>query len=64
MARHRTHSIAFKRLVAHDYVAGEITYVAIAAGFVYVAVVLDAESRRVVGYAIGRSIDARPRLQP
>ena len=23
MARHRTHSIEFKRLVAHDYVAGE-----------------------------------------
>ena len=37
----------------------DITYVAIATGFVYVAVVLDAWSRRVVGYAIGRSIDAR-----
>jgi putative transposase len=38
---------------------GDITFVAIAAGFVYVAVVLDAWSRRVVGYAIGRRIDAR-----
>ena len=28
-------------------------------GFVYVAVILDAWSRRVVGYAIGRSLDAR-----
>ena len=28
-------------------------------GFVYVAVILDAWSRRVVGYAISRSIDAR-----
>lgn len=37
----------------------DITYVAIAAGFVSVAVILDAWSRRVVGYAIGRSIDAR-----
>lgn len=37
----------------------DITYVAIAVGFVYVAVILDAWSRRVVGYAIGRSIDAR-----
>jgi putative transposase len=37
----------------------DITYVAIVAGFVYVAVVLDAWSRRVVGYGIGRSIDAR-----
>jgi putative transposase len=37
----------------------DITYVAIAGGFAYVAVVLDAWSRRVVGYAISRSIDAR-----
>ena len=34
-------------------------YVAVAAGFVYVAVILDAWSRRVVGYAISRSIDVR-----
>ena len=37
----------------------DITYVAIVGGFVYVAVILDAWSRRVVGYAISRSIDAR-----
>jgi putative transposase len=37
----------------------DITYIAIAAGFVYMAVILDAWSRRVVGYAISRSIDAR-----
>lgn len=37
----------------------DLTYVAIAIGFVYVAVILDAWSRRVVGYAISRSIDAR-----
>jgi putative transposase len=37
----------------------DITYVAILAGFVYVAIILDAWSRRVVGYAISRSIDAR-----
>lgn len=37
----------------------DLTYVAVAGGFAYVAVVLDAWSRRVVGYAIGRSIDAR-----
>ena len=30
----------------------DITYVAIAVGFVYLAVILDAWSRRVVGYAI------------
>ena len=37
----------------------DLTYVAITGGFAYVAVILDAWSRRVVGYAIGRSIDAR-----
>src|SRR5450631_1673982 len=37
----------------------DITYVAITAGFAYVAVILDAWSRRVVGYAISRSIDVR-----
>jgi putative transposase len=37
----------------------DITYVAITSGFVYLAVILDAWSRRVVGYAISRSIDAR-----
>ena len=39
--------------------AADITYVAVAGGFVYVAVILDAWSRAVVGYAISRSIDAR-----
>ena len=37
----------------------DLTYVEILAGFVYVAVILDAWSRRVVGYAISRSIDTR-----
>jgi putative transposase len=37
----------------------DITYLAITIGFVYVAVILDAWSRRVVGYSIGRSIDVR-----
>jgi len=37
----------------------DITYVAVTMGFVYVAVILDAWSRRVVGYAISRSIDVR-----
>jgi putative transposase len=37
----------------------DITYVAIRAGFVYVAVMLGAWSHRVAGYAIGRSIDVR-----
>ena len=37
----------------------DLTYIAIAVGFVYLAAILDAWSRRVVGYAISRSIDAR-----
>ena len=37
----------------------DLTYVAIATGFVYVAVILDAWSRRVIGYAISRRIDTR-----
>jgi putative transposase len=37
----------------------DMTYVTITSGFVYLAVILDAWSRRVVGYSIGRSIDAR-----
>ena len=38
---------------------GDITYIAISPGFVYLAAILDAWSRRVVGYAISRRIDAR-----
>ena len=37
----------------------DISYIAIATGFAYLATILDAWSRRVVGYAISRSIDAR-----
>jgi len=37
----------------------DLTYIAIATGFVYLAAILDAWSRRVVGYAISRSIDTR-----
>jgi putative transposase len=39
--------------------ASDITYVAVAAGFAYVAAILDAWSLRVVGHAISRSIDVR-----
>ncbi|MCC2662401.1 MAG: Mobile element protein [Geminicoccaceae bacterium] len=37
----------------------DISYIAVARGFVYLAVILDAWSRRVVGYALGRAIDTR-----
>jgi putative transposase len=39
--------------------AADLTYVTIPGGFVYLAAILDAWSRKVVGYAISRSIDAR-----
>ena len=35
----------------------DITYVAIATGLAYMAAILDGWSRRVIGYAISRSID-------
>ena len=38
---------------------GDITYIAIATGFAYLAVILDAWSRKIVGYALGRTIDVR-----
>jgi len=37
----------------------DITYITVATGFVYLAAILDAWSRRVVGYAISRRVDAR-----
>ena len=36
---------------------GDFTYIRIAAGFCYLAAILDACSRKVVGYAISRTID-------
>ena len=36
----------------------DLTYIRILSGFVYLAVILDAWSRRVVGWAISRRIDA------
>jgi putative transposase len=37
----------------------DITSIGVARGFVHLAVILDAWSRRVVGYALGRQIDTR-----
>src|SRR5260370_31270001 len=36
----------------------DITYIRLRAEFVYLAVVLDAFSRRVIGWALGRTLDA------
>lgn len=37
---------------------GDITHVALPTRFIYVAIIIDGCSRLVVGYAVGRSIDA------
>lgn len=37
----------------------DLTYIAIDRGFIYLAAILDAWSRRVIGYAVGRSLDSR-----
>ena len=37
----------------------DLTYIAILGGFVYLAAIMDAWSRRIVCYALGRRIDAR-----
>ena len=38
---------------------GDITYIRLRSGFVYLAVLIDAWSRRVVGYAVSRGMDVR-----
>lgn len=55
------------RFVTRDYEVhgpdqlwvADITYVAIKTGFVYLSVILDAWSRRVVGHALARDLEAR-----
>jgi len=37
----------------------DITYIRIEAGFVYLAVILDAFSRRIIGYCVSRGLDAQ-----
>ena len=42
----------------HQVWAADLTYIRIANGFVYLALILDLFSRRVIGGAISRHIDA------
>ena len=44
---------------ANQLWVADLTYVSIPGSFVYLAAVLDAWSRKVIGYAISRSMDAR-----
>ena len=43
----------------NQFWVANLTYVATSMGFVYLADILDAWSRKFVGYAISRSMDAR-----
>lgn len=48
------------RLTGTDQLwVADLTYIRIVAGFVFLAVILDAWSRRVVGYAVARHMDVR-----
>ena len=49
---------------ANQLWVADLTYIAIATGFVYLAAILDAWSRRVVGYAISRSHTKSVNLRP
>lgn len=47
----------------HDQLwVGDITYIRLRSGFVYPAVLIDAWSRKVVGYAVSQEIDVRLNL--
>jgi putative transposase len=50
---------ATSRFAPNQLWVADLTYVAIRTGFVYLAAVLDAWSRKVVGYTISRSMEAR-----
>jgi transposase InsO family protein len=41
----------------------DITYIRIRTGFVYLAAILDAYSRKVIGYAVSRSLDTSLTLE-
>ena len=49
----------FTSTAADQLWVADITYIGIGRSFVYFAIILDAWSRRVVGYALGRQIDTR-----
>jgi putative transposase len=53
------HARGFTPTAANQLWVADITYIAIARSFVYLAVILDAWSRRVVGYALSRQVDTR-----
>jgi putative transposase len=59
MVMDRQRTLFEERYDLSDQPIPGVTDIAIATSFVYLAAILDAWSRRMVGYAIGRRIDAR-----
>jgi len=51
-------SLSARSIPGHEWVA-DITYIRILTGFLYLAVVLDLFSRKVIGWAISEQIDAQ-----
>jgi len=54
-------NLAIKRI--NQVWCSDITYIGLASGFVYLAAIIDAFSRKIVGYAIGRSLAAELALE-
>jgi putative transposase len=57
-AVYRNLTAGFQATAANQLWVADITYIRLREGFVYLAVVLDAWSRRVVGWALGESLEA------
>lgn len=53
----------FEAAGPHQKLVGDITYLPTAEGFIYLAILLDLHSRRIVGYAVGSTLEARLALQ-
>jgi putative transposase len=49
-------ALGFRPLALNQLWVADITYIRLRSGFVYLAVLLDAWSRRVVGYAVGNTL--------
>jgi putative transposase len=54
-------NLAIKRI--NQVWCSDITYIGLASGFVYLAAIIDAFSRKIVGYTIGRSLAAELALE-
>ncbi|MEA2057067.1 MAG: DDE-type integrase/transposase/recombinase, partial [Patescibacteria group bacterium] len=42
----------------HQVLASDITYIRLPEGFIYLAVIADAFTRKVIGYCLSRNIDS------